>query len=142
MVVRFKEKYTLYLSWDKIEYKEGLIAVLKSPKLNGAALSHAARIEDKDHIDLDVTSQNIILISSWDIVRFSWNKVVHQDSLEARFDKAFLSSPELYKTKILSDNDRIIIDTEDHEEEVHVNNFVYKALIAKADNSDYNYKDK
>jgi len=137
-----KEKYKLFLSWEKIEYKNDFEALVIAPKFFGPAIKIAVKIGDNDKIDLDITSQHILLLGYWDIITFSWNKVIKQDTKEAIMDYGMFSSPEMTKVRLFDNYDLLIIDTENHEEKVHANNFVYKTIVAKKDKHPYEYGKK
>ncbi len=142
MYFKCREKYKLILSWESVEYKSDSLAFLARPKFSGPALTIAARITDNDSIDLDITSQHVLLINSWDIVKFSWGRVITQDCKEVVFDHGTLTSPEATKVRLFKDSDRLLIDTENHEDEKHALNFVYRCVVSTDDCAVYDYKQK
>ena len=137
-----KERYKLILSWDAISYIDAETAILENPVFTGPALGLAAQIRDNDFIDLDITSQHVVLLKTWDIIRFSWNKVVSQTTEQALLDTGTLKSEELVKSRLFSNSDKLLIDTENHEEDVHDNNLVYTCVVVKDNNEVYDYSCK
>lgn len=135
-----KNKYKLVLSWGEIEYKSDNEAFVKNPVFSGPAMSLASKIEGGDSIDLDVTSQHILVLGYWDIINFKWNKVLAQDGESAAMDYGVFTSPEMTKVRLFESGDILLIDTENHEDEKHQYNLVYKTIVAKDDESPYNYK--
>ena len=135
-----KNKYKLVLSWEDIEYKSDNEAFVKNPVFSGPAMSLASQINDGDTIDLDITSQHILVLGYWDIINFKWSKVLSQDSSQAVMDFGIFTSPEMTKVRLFESDDILLIDTENHEDEKHQYNLVYKTVVAKKDESPYNYK--
>jgi len=127
------------LSWDSIEYKSDSLAALTRPVFSGPAVSIAAKIEDSDFIDLDITSQHVLLVGAWDIIRFSWGSVVKQGLNAVTLDGGTLTSTEFVKARLFTDKDKLCIDTQNHEEDVHSLNMVYRCVVVKEDTGVYDY---
>lgn len=136
------DKYKLFLSWDVIKYVDDTTAVLYGASFSGPALKIAGKIQDNDSIVLDVTSQNVVVLDSWDMVNLSWNKVIKQTAQEAKLDSATLVSNNLVRIRLLNNNDKILINTEKHEDKVHIFNLVYAAVVVKSDAEQYDYSKK
>lgn len=132
-----REKYKLFLSWSGVEYKDDNTVYLYDPVFTGPVLKEIAKINDNDAIRLDLSLQYVKTISSWEIAVLSWEKVLKQDVNEVIFSRAEIKSDQLTRIKLLSANDSIMINTENHEDEKHTYNFVYDAVVLKADNEPY-----
>jgi len=132
-----REKYKLFLSWDSVEYKNDELVYINKPIFTGPVLKEVAKIQDNDSINLDLSLQYVKTISSWEIAKLSWGKVLKQATNEVIFDYAIIKSDQLVKVKLLSNNDSMVIDTEKHEESKHQFNLVYDAIILKCDNEPY-----
>lgn len=135
-----REKYKLVLSWDRIDVVDDNLAVLHGARFSGPALLEAAKLQDSDSIDIDLTSQHVDLIGTWNVVTFSWSGVNYSGDGTVVFSHATLRSPEIGKVRGFSNTDRFVINTEDHEESKHPFVFVYTAYIEGADSQPYNYK--
>jgi hypothetical protein len=70
MLFKCREKYTMFLSWDKIVYTDDITAFLVNPKLSGPAIFLAGKINDNDNIMLDITSQHVVVLNSWDMIKY------------------------------------------------------------------------
>lgn len=138
---KIKEKYKLILSWDSIEVIDDNHALVFGARFSGPALKLATSLNAEDSIDLDLTSQHIDLIGTWDIVTFEWSGIKYvEDGSTVFFSRGRLRSPELGKVRNFKNSDRVVIDTEDHEEEKHPLNLVYRAYIEREDSTPYDYK--
>lgn len=128
--MRILNKYRLELHWDKVEYPDEELAILKGAYFSGPVLKDAAKINDNDQLLLDMTSQHSILIPDYYHAALKWGKVEYQR------DKVFLKDSTIrgkYVNSIetLEDTDWIVIDCKEHEEAKHPFHLVYWAEICK-----------
>jgi hypothetical protein len=71
-----------------------------------------------------------------------YDKVLKQTKQEVLFDKATLSSSNLVKVKLFRDSDKLMIDTEKHEDNKHIFNLVYASVLVREDTEQYDYSRK
>jgi hypothetical protein len=124
-----KNRFKLYLSWESIEYKSSTKIALTGARLFGPVLKEVARINSNDSIHLDLTSQFIITSGAWEIAIFSWGEVLKQSNEYIELSGASIESEQLVNFKKLSNTNMLLIDTEAHQEEKHMYNFVYNTKI-------------
>ena len=135
-----KEKYKLYVCWNNVEYLGNSIIRLSGARFFGPALKIAAHINDNDSISLDVTSQCIEVLNGWEIATLRWGSVASQTASEVSLNDAVLVSDKIAASRLLSRGDRLLIDTENHEDDKHIFNFVYKTKIINEDTYIHTYR--
>lgn len=133
------EKYRLEIHWKKVKYEVDQIALIEGCYLSGPVLKEAVKLNDQDFIDLDFVNQYLVFVDNYYIARLSWN------SVEYRSEKILLLGVKLENKNLnavpkLNKHDYIIIDTKDHEEEIHMYHFVYPAYLIRKDGTFYDFR--
>lgn len=133
------EKYRLEIHWKKVKYEVDQIALIEGCYLSGPVLKEAVKLNDQDFIDLDFVNQYLVFVDNYYIARLSWN------SVEYRSEKILLRGVKLENRNLnavpkLNKHDYIIIDTKDHEEEIHMYHFVYPAYLIRKDGTFYDFR--
>ena len=110
----------------------------------GPALNIAQKINDKDHLMLDLFSQYICLVKGVYVVKFSWSGVTYKlDENKVFLDNCFITHNEdLNKVPKLKSKDYFVVDTSDHSFENHMYSMVYKTITIKEDHSKYRFDDE
>lgn len=135
------EKYRLELNWTAVKYEHEDFCELVDAKFTGPALSIAAQVQNDDFINLDFCEQYFIVTRNTYVAKFSWGKAVYNSDGTIGLSNAYIShDKDLHKVPKLKDTDYIVIDTKDHEEEVHSFNLVYRAYVINEDYVMYNFK--
>jgi hypothetical protein len=137
--MRCKDNYRLELHWDSIEYHNDFVAKLNGAQFSGAALKDAQKINGKDHIDLDLTPQHLVVLNSYYIVRLEWAAVEYLSNGKVNLGGATLTNEHLRVLHKLESKDHIIINTEKHEHTTHASYMVYEAAVHRPDKSPYEY---
>ena len=135
-----KERFKLFLRWDSVEYKNDSSAVLRNAVFTGPVLSEISEVVDNDSIKLDLSFQYVEALGSWSIAVLSWETVLSQTNEKVCLGDCVLTSPELTKTELLSKLDKLLIDTENHQEETHPFYLVYPAVMVDREGAVYKYK--
>lgn len=130
--MRILNKYKLELHWDKVEYPEDNITVLKGAYFTGPVLTNAAKVGPNDQLILDMTSQHLIFIPDYYQATLKWGKIEYKD------DKIFLKNATIKgkhvnSVETLRDTDFILIDCREHEAKIHAYHLVYWAEVCKED---------
>jgi len=125
--------YLLFLSWVSVDYSiaDDKSVLLRGAYFSGPVLTRAAKVKDKDFIDLDFTEQYITKVDGYYIARLSWSSIKYVGGivylgdciLSCRFNPNILS---------LKQDDFIIIDTSMHEEKTHPFFLVYPSKVSSA----------
>lgn len=134
------DKYRLELVWDRVT-KSDEIFTFKNARFEGPGLKNTAKIPDNNYIDLDLTSQYIIIMPRFYIARLSWHKI------DYAFERVYLGNCSLKCEDIrfapkLNDDDIIVIDLYDHEEHRHHLNLVYKSYVHTKNGYLYDFENK
>jgi len=128
--MKVKEKYKLYLSWDKIKQGDGVI-FLDEAKFHGPVLKEMMKLENNDFILLDLTKQFSKAFNSFFITKLSWSGVRYTNGRICLGD-AILHSISVDKVIELLSTDYILINTEDHQEHNHEFNLTYPAVVCNS----------
>lgn len=146
-------KYHLELHWSDVEYQEEM-AVLKGAYFCGPVLKHAARINNEDHLMLDMTKQHAIFIPIEDFyhAELKWQGVEYKED-RVYLNTATITGKYVNDLEKLDKDNWILIDCKGHDTEdyepkkgkrlapgLHVQNYkhllVYWAEICKKDGSE------
>lgn len=134
------EKYSLELHWKKVEYEAKGYCKLIDAYFSGPALSMAEKISDNDYINLDFFEQYPIITKNYYIAKLSWKTVEYNNDGTVKLNDVYIShDTDLHKVPKLNEKDYIVIDTEDHESEVHHFNLVYKSYVVNENYVMYNF---
>lgn len=134
-----KDKYRLDLSWDKVVYLSDGKVKLEGALFSGPALRDAVRLQNSDYIDLDITPQLLKVFDSYYIVRLNWSGVKYNSDGTISLEQVLLTNDFLKTVHKLENNDRIIINTEKHEEATHAFHLVYESKVLKENKEPYKY---
>ncbi len=135
------EKFTLELKWKKIVYESDEYCELVGAYFTGPALNIAQEIEGNQHIMLDFKEQYPIITKNFYVAKFSWKNVVYNKDGTVGLSNAYLSHVEdTYKVPRLKNSDYIVIDTENHQEDTHTFNLVYRSYVVNESFEMYNFR--
>ena len=135
------EKYSLELHWGTVIYEAEGYCELVNTYFSGPALSIAEKMNDNDYINLDFSEQYPIITRNAYVAKLSWKTVNYNKDGTVTLNNAYIShDTDLHKIPKLSDRDYIVIDTKDHESEVHHFNLVYRSYVVNEDYVMYNFK--
>jgi len=130
-----KEKYKLYLKWDKVEKNRDDLCVVKGAYFCGPVLKSAQQISYPDEITIDLTPQYSSVLSNYYFTSFKWNRLDYKEDRILLFD-CYLLGDYINSISNLDNLDYILVDTENHEEEVHMYNLVYKGAVMVKENEE------
>lgn len=133
------EMYTLELRWKEAVYEQDGFCRFKGAYFTGPALSNALQIASNDNIMLDFFKQYPILVKGAYVAKFSWGEVIYDGSGTVTMKDATLSHGKLDKVPTLKGTDIIVIDTQNHEESMHIFNLTYTSYIVGGDHNMYNF---
>lgn len=134
------ERFRLELKWKSAIYNADGICNLKGAYFCGPALSDAERINSNDYILIDFYRQYMIIVDNVYVAKFSWGEVVYNNDGTISLNDAVIShDTELNKVPKLKDNDYLVIDTENHEDEKHAYNLVYRTYVVNETTSLYKF---
>ena len=135
------EKYRLEIRWKKVVYEKEDFCKLEGCYFSGPALANAEMIQSNDYINLDFCGQYSIITTNVYVAKFSWGQVIYNgDGTVTLKDATMAHDKDLHRVPKLRDNDYIVIDTKDHEAEVHYLNLVYKSYIVDSNSELYNFR--
>ena len=111
-------KYRLELHWSDVEYNKDDVAVLKGAYFSGTVLKHAARINEEDHLLLDMTKQHVIFPPMADYYHayLYWQGVEYKDD-KVYLKKAWVRGKYVNSLEKLEKGDWILIDCKGHDTE-------------------------
>jgi hypothetical protein len=139
----FSDRFRLELHWESTTYEQDGICKLSGAYFSGPALVEADKIKDNDHIMLDFFQQYFILVDNVYVAKFSWGQVIYnKDDTITLKNALIIHDTELNKVPKLTDTDYLIIDTSDHESEVHQFNPLYKTYVVNTDTQLYKFGGK
>lgn len=136
------EKFRLEVHWENPIYeKEGSCRFSKL-WFSGPALQIAQKINNGDHIMLDVYSQYIHLVKGAFVIKLAWKEVKYDEDGGRVFlsDAKLEHDNELNNVPKLNDTDYFVIDTSNHESSIHHYNLVYKTLLINSNNTIYRFE--
>lgn len=123
-----KEKYKLYLRWSSLEKNKDEVCSLFGCCFYGPVIKEVKQINPNDSIVIDFTPQYSKVLSSYYFATLRWGAVnVEREKIYLR--DVYLSGPFVNGLLDIEENFSILIDTENHEEDVHMFNLVYKGFI-------------
>ncbi len=134
-----KDKYRLELHWDDVLYHDEATAMLKGAYFSGPVLQTAQKINGHDTINLDLTPQHLVVLSSYYIVKLEWGKVEYSKDGRVLLGSAVLTNDDLKTLHKLEKTDFIVIDTEKHEAHTHAFHLVYDSQVVRKDRQPYIY---
>ena len=135
------EKYRLELHWESVKYEAKDYCKLVNAYFSGPALSVAEKIQGNDHINLDFFEQYSIITRNAYVAKFSWGDVIYnKDNTITLKDAVISHDKDLHKVPKLHDKDYIVIDTKDHEADVHHFNLVYRSYVVNENFVMYNFR--
>lgn len=132
-----REKYKLNLFWRGTEKPINDTCKLSGSYFSGPVLKIAKKINNKDSIVIDLTPQYNKILSNHYFIELSWEDTRYID------DKVYLINAKLKGDLVneisnLSNSDYILIDTEKHEEKIHIYNLVYKGMVMTKEGKEKN----
>lgn len=137
------EKFRLELCWESVVYLQEGLCELKGAYFSGPALQIAQKINDKDHMLLDLYSQYLVLVRGAYILKCDWNGVSYGNDNRVYLSNCYLTHNEdLNIAPQLKTTDYFIIDTSDHEFSIHQYALVYKTILIKEDHSRYRFNNE
>jgi hypothetical protein len=138
------EKFRLEIHWQDAVYSQEGCCELVGAYFSGPALQIAQKINDKDHMMLDLYSQYLTLVKGVYVIKFEWLGVNYSDSENKVFlDKCYLThTEELNTVPKLKSTDYFVIDTSDHEFSIHKYSLVYKTILIKEDHLRYRFNNE
>ena len=129
MEVKFcKDRYKLYLSWDKMNLISPGVCDLAGAKFSGPVLHIAEPVKEHDRVDLDFTPEG----SGIHIARLTWWGAKISDR-EILFEKCIIATLREEVVMELQSGHKILIDTSGHDGKKHACNLVYPAYFIKSD---------
>jgi hypothetical protein len=141
MEFSIKERYTLKLSWDKVNYEQPGVCNLNNAKFSGPALAIASKINPNDKINIDFYKQYYLIAQNVYVATLSWEEVVYNKDKSVTLKNAKLThDTELNRVPKLSNGDFILIDTQNHESHVHAFNFVYTSYVVNETGQLYDFR--
>lgn len=135
-----REKYRLELHWESLEYLNDSTVKLIGAKFSGPVLKNALKLESSDSIQLDFTSQLLVLMDSFYIAKLEWKTCKYSSGGSIYLGDVTLSNDFLNRLPKLEKGDYIVINTEKHEEATHAFHLVYESSVVRGDGSAYNYR--
>lgn len=139
----FSDRFRLELHWKTSAYELDGICKLNGVYFSGPALVEADKINDNDSIMLDFFHQYIILVKNVYVAKFSWGQAKYNNDDTIALKNAFIThDTELNKVPKLSNTDYLVIDTSNHETEVHQFNPLYKTYVVNTDTQLYKFGGK
>ena len=132
------EKYRLEVHWNKVTYSEDGIAKLDGCYLTGPVVNEVAKMNDKDTIKLDFTAQYKIFVPNFYVAHLSWVGVDQKDN-RIYLKDVFLKNRNINSVPKLKDTDYLVIDTQNHEDDKHLYNYLYTTYLIKTSGEKYNF---
>lgn len=134
------EKYKLELRWSKAAYEQEGICKFDNAYFCGPALSEAIQLNNNDHIMIDFYVQYYVIVENVYVAKFSWGEVVYNPDNTITLKDAMLThNTELNKVPKLNNSDYLVIDTQNHEDEKHLYNLMYKSYVVKETTNIYDF---
>ncbi len=125
--MKIKEKYKLGLRWSGLDKNKEDVCSLFGACFFGPVVKHAI-IKDSDSIVMDFTPQYSKIVSKYYFVTLRWGSAnLSREKIYLR--DVYLTGECVSKLSNIDKTDYILIDTEDHEEEVHMFNLVYRGWV-------------
>jgi len=134
------EKYRLELHWAEAIYNKEGICDLTGAYFSGPALADAEKVQDNDYIMLDFYTQYLVLVSNVYVGKLSWKKVTYSNKTIKLSDARITHDTELNKVPKLKSKDYLLIDTSNHERELHNLNLLYKTYVVNELGELYNFR--
>ena len=131
-----REKYRLELHWDSIDKNRDNSCNLFGAYFFGPAIKNSNKINYPDKIVIDLTPQYSKILTDYYFVDLNWSKAEYKDN-KVFLGEVTIVSDYINKVSNLQDIDCIHIDTEDHEEDVHMFNLVYKGKVVNSNGEEY-----
>jgi len=139
--MKLGEKYRLEIHWDKVVYEKEDLCDLKGCCFSGPALAFAQQIQPNDYINLDFCGQYSIITNNAYVAKFFWGEVIYNEDRTITLKDATMShDSDFHKVPKLENSDYIVIDTKDHEADVHHLNLVYKSYVINTHNDLYIFR--
>lgn len=138
------EKFRLEVHWEDVVYIQEGRCELKNAYFTGPALQIAQRINDKDHMMLDLYSQYLVLVKGAYVLKFEWSGVEYRDDENRVYlsNCHIIHNEDLNLAPKLKPTDYFVIDTSDHEFSIHQYSLVYKTLLIKEDHLRYKFNNE
>ena len=135
------ERYRLEVHWDDTVYDKEGECRLVGAYFTGPVLSNAEKINDNDFILLDFYNQYIVLTKGIYVAKLLWDSVTYTESSKKvlLLGAKIIHDTELNRVPKLKASDFLVINTSDHEAEVHAFNPVYKTYVINEANDLYNF---
>jgi hypothetical protein len=139
--MKLGEKFRLEIHWDKAIYEKENMCKLQDCYLSGPALAIAQQVQSNEYISLDFCGQYSIITHNAYVAKFSWGEVIYNANKTITLKDAAMShDTDFHRVPKLNDNDYIIVDTQDHQVDIHHLNLVYKSYVINAENDLYNFR--
>jgi hypothetical protein len=136
------EKFRLEIYWEDTVYLQEGRCGLIGAYFSGPALQIAQKINDTDHIMLDLYSQYLLLVKGAYVVKLEWSGVEYADGKIYLSNCYITHNEELNTVPKLKADDYFVIDTSDHEFSVHQYSLVYKTILINEDHSMYRFNNE
>ena len=138
------EKFRLEIHWKDAVYNQEGRCELSGAYFSGPALQIAQKINDSDHMLLDLYSQYLVLVKGVYVVKFEWSGVNYSDSdCKVHLSNCYIThNEELNMVPKLKPGDYFVVDTSDHEFSIHKYSLVYKTLLIKEDHVRYKFNNE
>jgi len=136
---RIDNRYKLELHWGKVTYIDNDVVKLSNSFFSGPVIVDVDEIRDADSINLDFSKQYSYFMDSYYIAILGW------DGIDIRPDKILLDNVTLRNESIktvpkLHNDDYLIMDTSNHESDIHYQNFNYRTYLVNRDGIFYNFR--
>lgn len=139
----FSDRYRLELHWNSTTYKRDGVCKLNGAYFSGPALVEADKINSNNNIMLDFFQQYIILVENVYVAKLSWGEVVYNKNDTVTLKNSIIThNTELNRVPKLLNTDFLIIDTSNHETEIHQFNPLYKTYVVNTDTQLYKFGEK
>jgi len=132
-------RYELLLSWDKVSYNRPGVCSLSGAKFSGNALKISLAIPKNDSIKLDFYKQYYSVVTGIYVATLAWGDVEYKDNNVLLKNASIKHDTQLNIAPKFKSTDRILIDTQDHEEKAHRYSFVYKSYVVNEDGQLYKF---
>lgn len=135
------ERYRLEVRWKEVKYERSGICKLVDAYFSGPVLKEAEKINDNDSIMLDFYNQYVIFVKNVYVGKLSWKAVIYSgDGTITITDAQITHDTELNRVPQLKDDDYLVIDTSNHEIEVHAFNLLYTTYVVNAAGELYDFR--
>jgi len=134
------ERYRLELHWKRAVYKQEGVCELKGAYFSGPVLQQAEEIGPDNEMLIDFYRQYYIFAENVYVATFSWGEVVYNKDDTVTLKNAKIThDTELNKVPKFKSSDYLVIDTKNHDVEVHAYFPTYTTIVVNAEGKAYNF---